>query len=63
MNSTHTEIYLRSTDATQIFNGTKKSDMIFILKSAIIPPQGYYMLLKLKKMYFSASKTKIIIPK
>ena len=55
MNSTHTEIYLRSTDASQTFNGTKNSDMIFILKSAIVPPNGYYMLLKLKKMYFPVS--------
>jgi hypothetical protein len=55
MNSTHTEIYLRSSDATQVFNGNKKSDVIFILKNSIIPPQGYYMLLKLKKMYFPVS--------
>lgn len=55
MNSTHTEIYLRSTDASQVLNGTNKSDMIFMLQAPIVPPNGYYILLKLKKMYFPVS--------
>lgn len=47
--SNHIEIYLRSQDATQIFNGSYNSDTIFLFKQPIIVPNGYNMIFLLKK--------------
>jgi hypothetical protein len=47
--SNHIEIYLRSSDATQIFNGSYNSDTIFLFKQPIIVPNGYNMIFLLKK--------------
>lgn len=47
--SNHIEIYLRSSDATQVFNGSYNSDTIFLFKQPIIVPNGYNMIFLLKK--------------
>lgn len=51
------QIFLSSSDTTQLLNGTHKSDLLFLFKSPIIPPPNYNMTLTLKNAYILISFT------
>lgn len=55
--ATKIQIYLSSSDATQYFNETAKSDMVFLFKQPVIPPPNYYMTLRLVNLYLPISFT------